>query len=136
MLIEKANGEEMKKEAIERLKMLNVHKNVLNEFINENKLNKSEGINGSLFWLNNEEQEKVKEYEENWNVLVYHVIKSYTVEFGEIYDLLYITDEKEFWEDERKLLENEIVLTHTLGPFEESGDIIVKSMNGGVIRVC
>ena len=114
--------------------MLNVHKNVLNEFIIENILNKSEGKNGILYWLSDKEQEKVKEYEEKWNVLVYHVIKTYTLDLGILYDLLYITNKKEYWEDERKRLKNELVLSHTIGPFEESGDIVVKQVNGGVVR--
>lgn len=134
LLLGKASKEEMKKEAIERLKMLNVHKNVLNEFIIENILNKSEGKNGILYWLSDKEQEKVKEYEEKWNVLVYHVIKTYTLDLGILYDLLYITNKKEYWEDERKRLKNELVLSHTIGPFEESGDIVVKQVNGGVVR--
>lgn len=135
MLIEKASKEEMKKEAIERLRMLDVYNSVLNEFINEDKLNKSEGKDGILYWLDDDEQEKVKGYEEKWNVLVYHVIKTYTIDFGLIYDLLYITNEKEFWEEERKRLKNGLVLTHTISCFEESGDITIKSINGGVVRV-
>lgn len=135
MLIEKASKEEMKKEAIERLRMLDVYNSVLNEFINEDKLNKSEGKDGILYWLDDDEQERVKEYEEKWNVLVYHVIKTYTIDFGLIYDLLYITNEKGFWEEERERLKNGLVLTHTISCFEESGDIMIKSINGGVVRV-
>ena len=108
MKLEKASQEEMKQEAINRMKMLLLHQNVINEFKKENKLNKSEGPLGTLYWLDEEEKETVKEYEEKWNVLVYHVIKSFTVDMGTIYDLLYITDEKDNWEEERKRLEQGI----------------------------
>ena len=135
MKIEKASQEEMKQEAINRMKMLLLHQNVINEFKKENKLNKSEGPLGTLYWLDEEEKGMVKEYEEKWNVLVYHVIKSFTVEMGVIHDLLYITDEKDYWEEERKRLEQGIVLSHTKSQFSESGDIFVINVSGGLVRL-
>ena len=135
MQLEKASQEEMKQEAINRMKMLLLHQNVINEFKKENKLNKSEGPLGTLYWLDEEEGDIVKEYEKKWNVLVYHVIKSFTVEMGVIYDLLYITDEKDYWEEERKRLEQGIVLSHTKSQFSESGDIFVINVSGGLVRL-
>ena len=41
---------------------------------------------------------KIKEFEENHNVLVYAVTHEYT-EFGERYDLLYVPDYKEEWDE-------------------------------------
>lgn len=135
MKIEKASQEEMKQEAINRMKMLLLHQNVINEFKTENKLNKSEGPLGTLYWLDEEEKEMVKEYEEKWNVLVYHLIKTFTKDMGVIYDLLYITDEKNYWEEERKRLEQGIVLSHTKSQFSESGDIFVINVSGGLARL-
>ena len=135
MKIEKASQEEMKQEAINRMKMLLLHQNVINEFKKENKLNKSEGPLGTLYWLDEEEKDIIKEYEEKWNVLVYHIIKSFTVDMGTIYDLLYITDEKDYWEEERKRLEQGIVLSHTKSQFNESGDIFVINVSGGLARL-
>ena len=135
MKIEKASQEEMKQEAINRMKMLLLHQNVINEFKTENKLNKSEGPLGTLYWLDEEEKGMVKEYEEKWNVLVYHVIKTFTKDMGIIYDLLYITDEKNYWEEERKRLEQGIVLSHTKSQFSESGDIFVINVSGGLARL-
>lgn len=42
--------EKMRAEAIERMKILNLHPNVLNEFKNENKINFSEFNLGILYW--------------------------------------------------------------------------------------
>ena len=66
-----------KEEAIKRMKKLELHPNVINEFITEGKINKSE-ISGILYWLNDEEEKFVKEFEEKYNGVVYHIIKSYT----------------------------------------------------------
>lgn len=135
MDFEKASREEMKEEALNRMKMLLLHQNVINEFKKENKLNKSEGPLGTLYWLDEEEGDIVKEYEKKWNVLVYHVIKTFTKDMDVIYDLLYITDEKDYWEEERKRLEQGIVLSHTKSQFSESGDIFVINVSGGLARL-
>lgn len=135
MKLEKASQEEMKLEALNRMKMLLLHQNVINEFKEENKLNKSEGPLGILYWLDEEEKCIIKEFEEKWNVLVYHIIKTFTKDMGAIYDLLYITDEKDYWEEERKRLEQGIVLSHTKSQFSESGDIFVINVSGGLARL-
>ena len=74
------------------MKKLLLHQNVINEFKKENKLNKSEGPLGTLYWLDEEEKGMVKEYEEKWNVLVYHVIKTFT---KDMFDGLEILDYKQ-----------------------------------------
>ena len=79
-----ASKEEMKEQALEIMKTLKLHENVINEFTTEDKLNKSEAPLGALYWLDDEEKQMVEEYEKKWNVLVYHVIKTYTVEMGAI----------------------------------------------------
>lgn len=135
MKLEKASKEEMKEEALERLKLLGIHKNVIKEFKEENILNKSEGILGSLYWLNEEEEEMVRKDEKNWNVLVYHIILTNTINNGKIYDLLFITEEKQYWLEERVRLKAGYVLSHTVSQFSESGDIFVKNKNGGLVRV-
>ena len=135
MKLEKASQEEMKQEALNRMKMLLLHRNVINEFKKENKLNKSEGPLGTLYWLDEEEKGMVKEYQEKWNVLVYHVIKTFTKDMGVIYDLLYIIDEKQYWEREREELKEGLVLSHTKSQFSESGDIFVINVSGGLARL-
>ena len=60
MKLERASKEEMKEEALERLNLLKINRNVIKEFKEENILNKSEGILGSLYWLDEKEEEMVK----------------------------------------------------------------------------
>ena len=82
------NIEETRAEAVKRLEALKVHKNVLNEFKGEEKLNKSEHM-GILYWLDDEEQAMVNEFEKKHEAVVYHVIHQFT-NIGDLYNLLYV----------------------------------------------
>lgn len=128
--------EEMKQECKVRLELLKIHPNAINDFIKQNKLNKSEGNLAILYWLDKEEEKLVKEFEEKYNILVYHVIKTNALEDGIIYDLLYITADRELWLEEREEIDNGCVLSFTVSAFSESGDIAIRSKNGGVMRIC
>lgn len=126
--------EELISEAIKRMSILDMHPNVIHEFENEQKLNRSETSLGILFWLTDEEQEMVKDFQNKYNVLVYHVIKTCTVQMGTIYDLLFITTEQEEWDIEKEDLKDDYAFVHTIGYFSESGMIKIKKVNGGVAR--
>ena len=95
------NAEELREaqkvEALKRLKKLDVHPNVIEDFKNGT-LNRSE-FGGILYWLNDDEKEIVDQFEEKTNCLVYHVIKNPT-EFGELLTLLYVSEYEEEWEQE------------------------------------
>ena len=126
---------EMRKlEAKKRLQLLNVHQNVINEFMKEDKLNKSDGKLGILYWLEDEEETMVKQFQEKHGVLVYHVLKTYTVNMGIIYDLLYISEDIECWDIEKDDLKHGYALSYTVSAFSESGVIKIKPINGGVVR--
>lgn len=78
----------MKEEAVSRLLKWGLHPNVVREFKEEDKLNRSEGP-GLLYWLTEEEQQMVKEFEETHNKVVYHLIKTPT-NIGLMYSILYV----------------------------------------------
>jgi len=129
---------ELKQEAIKRLKMLKVINNVISDFEQEDKLNVSE-FGGILFWLDDEVvKKKISELEEKYGVVVYHVILSQT-EFGTMYSFLYVSEEMEYWAEDREELEREgytyaYVFNKTYPEFSEGGGIIVEPMNGGLRR--
>ena len=135
----KVNKKEMKKEAIKRMKILQLHQNVLDDFMNENKLNKSDSPLASLYWLDEEEIKIVKDFEKRHNVLVYHVIHTFS-NLGETYELLFVTTEKEEWENEKRDLKNGFAFAQVIvidyDPNSEMGYIGVESKNGGIVRVC
>ena len=127
---------EIKDEAIKRMKLLQLHQNVIKEFQDENKLNRSEFCKGILYWIKDEEQQLVNEFQkEHKGYLVYHIIKTETVDFGTVYDLLYVTPYEDEWSSEREELKDNWIYSYTVTEFAECGPIKVKCINGGLARV-
>lgn len=128
---------EMKKaEALERMKMLKLHSNVINEFQNHDKVNLSEN-GGFLYWLNDDQKMRVAEFEKKYDALVYHVIRNIT-EFGELLSYLYVSDSKEEWEMDREDLTNGTALVYVENLNDkwcsEFGSIGIQPRLGGLLR--
>lgn len=125
-----------KQEAIHRMKILNLHGNVLREFEQEDQLNMSE-YGGFLYWLNSDQQAIVDEFEAEWNALVYHVIHSYT-SIGEMLTLLYVSNYPEEWEYDRLDLAEGYPLAYVKNlddPYlSEIGSVGIECRFGGLIR--
>ena len=126
-----------KQEAIERMKMLKIYSQAIKEFEKENVINVSEH-GGILFWLDDEQQEMVKKFEEKYNAVVYHVIHNYT-EFGELYSLLYVSQHENEWDYDKDDIRHNIALCYVVNKdekcFSEFGSIGIKPQYGGVIRI-
>lgn len=134
-------------EAIKRLEILEkeymLHKNVLKEFKADETIYYSETINkffaGVLYWLHNKDEfvEKVKEIEEKYNIYVYHCILTHT-NFGDLLTMLYISENEEYWNDEREQLKDGYVGAYVWNAsFEldsEFGDVGINGVNGGLVR--
>ena len=117
------------------MKLLHLHPNVINEFKNERKLNMSVSPLGSLYWLTDDEIELVKKFEqEHQGLTVYHILKTFTRDFGIVYDLLYVSNDEEEWETDRENIKDDLVMSRTLTADAESGLIKIKSINGGIVR--
>ena len=126
----------VKVEVLERMKLLKLHPNIIKEFEDENKLNRSEYGYGILFWLEEHEQQLVDEFQnKHKDYLVYHVIKTETRDFGTVYDLLYVTPYEDDWTLEREDLKNNLVMSYSVTEFAECGLIKIKCINGGLARV-
>ena len=124
----------LKQNGLKMLRFLRIHINAIYDYKNKARLNRSEN-QGILFWLTKEEQKLVDTFEkENPNCKVYHIIKTNSLDFGTVYDLLYVTDDEDYIKRAKEDLKDGLVLSHTLTQFPESGLISVKSANGGLIR--
>ena len=135
-LLKKAQNIDMiRNEALVRMKILKLHPNVINEFKNENKLNRSEFGMGILYWLTDDEKQLVKDFEKEYEgYIVYHVIKTNTVDFGVVYDLLYVSPQVNEWVLDREKLKDNIVMSYTVTECAECGPIQIKMINGGLAR--
>ena len=126
-----------KQEALERMKMLNLHGNIIKEFDKEGIVNLSEN-GGFLYWLDSDQQAIVDEFEAEHDALVYHVIHDCT-EIGELYSLLYVSKYEEEWEDDRNDLKDGYALVYVKNMDDdfcsEFGSIGVKPQYGGLVRM-
>lgn len=136
-MVENSKKAKAREEAIKRLKVLKVHEKVLREFKEEGKLNKSEQL-GILYWLDDNEVTMIKEFEQEYDAIVYHVIHQFT-NIGELYNLLYVSLEDDEWcidqEDLASGCTLAYVINKTMPDCSEFGSIGVEPCNGGVDRV-
>lgn len=129
---------EMKEESIKQMKILKLHRTAIKEFKEYNRLNKSRKL-GILYWLTDEEKEIVKRVEKKYDVLVYHVIETFS-NLGHTYDLLLVLKYKDEWnavDEDLKLgcaLAKTEVVDYDIN--SEIGYIGIQPINGGVTRVC
>lgn len=125
-----------KAQAIERMKKLGIMEQPVKEFEEEGKLNLSEN-GGLLYYLNEDEQKMVDDFEKENNGLVYHVIKSRTT-IGLMYALLYVSEYLEEWKmDMEDLGEGQAlayVVNMDMPDCSEFGTIGIKPSVGGLIR--
>lgn len=130
-------------EAIKRceiLKEMGVFKQSVNQFINNKQVSISEPPFGAFYWLNEEEQKQVEDFEKQYNSLVYMVIRSFT-EFGTLDSYLYVSQYKEEWEQDRQDLKDKSPLCYVYNKdceeFSEFGSIgfEVMKMSGGLKRI-
>ncbi len=128
--------EKQKQEAIERMKMLKLSNNVIKEFEKEGVINMSEN-GGILYWLDSDQQAIVDEFEKENNAVVYHVIHNFT-QFGELYALLYVSDDEDEWTYDREDIKIGCALAYVKNTTDdwcsEFGSIGIKPQYGGLVR--
>ena len=140
--------EQQKQEALNRLKILQMNfelmENVINEFELDNITYYSEYQNklfqGILYYISNEEEfeNAVKNFEIKYNALVYHAILVPT-KYGRILSLLYVSPHIEEWANDRNELAEGLPLTYCKNldddATSEFGTIQIAKANGGITRI-
>jgi len=132
----------LKQEAIRRMRKLELHDDgeytCLPDFEKNNNVWKSE-FYGALYWLDDEEKEIVKQFEEKYkkhNVMVYHCYKAHT-QFGEILYMLYVSNQSGEAKDFDVDLKHNIVFCYAANmsdpSLSEFGSAYVKSQFGGIV---
>ena len=131
--------ENKKVEAINRMKALDLFGPCIKAFKNRDEVQLSE-MTGGLYEIssNAELTAKVKEFEAEYNALVYHVIHTFT-QFGELYNFLYVSDYQEEWEMDHEDLKDNYIMCYVWNKDDdicsEFGTITVRQKFGGLVRV-
>lgn len=139
-----ATREEMKAEAIARMKMLGIVGNAIREFEQKEKLNYSDRTVigktrvGVIYWLDDRMQALVQLWEQRTGNLVYHVIRTNT-EIGELLDCLYVSKNPEEWKTDRNDIGNGQTISYTINTSDpscsEGGYIGIEAAHGGLLRI-
>ena len=134
----KATKEEMKQEAVEMLQALQIYKPYINSFkAKKQTVCMFERYGGYYADQYPELQKKIKEFEEKYNATVYAVTHEMS-SFGELYDLLYVSDEKSEWA--KPYFENGVAYVYAYcwnkddDWCSEMGEIGVTCHGGGISR--
>lgn len=130
------NGKK-KQEAIQRMKTLGIFPQTIRQF-KGGEVSYSEPPLGANYWLDDEQKKIVKEFEEEYNALVYFAVRSYT-EFGKLDAFLYVSDYEEEWEMDREDIQDgyavAYVYNHDVPEYSEVGSIVIQERFGGLVRV-
>lgn len=131
--------EKKKLEAVNRMKKFRLMPESIQAFANKNEVWLSE-ITGGLYEFSDNEvlNEKIQSIEDEYNLLVYHVIHSYT-EFGELYNFLYVSDNEEEWEMDNEDVAEGYAVAYVWNITDEwcseFGSIAIALRFGGLVRI-
>ena len=121
--------EEKKIEAVVRMKKLGIYGPTIEQFEQENLVSISEPPFGAFFWAEGADINRIREFEEEYNALVFMVVRSYTT-FGKMDSFLYISDYLEEWEFDNQLLDEKkvyaYIYNHDMPDCSEIGSIGVR----------
>ena len=127
-----------RQEAIKRMKMMQILPEAIRQFKDDGAIMVSEPPFGALYYITEKEQQEVAKFEQEYNALVYHVVRTYT-EFGHLDSWLFVSDYPEEWDMENTNIKRNIVFTWTINRsvdwMSDMGSIAFRPANGGLLRV-
>ena len=131
--------ENKKQKAIELMQKLDIYKPYIKGFKDKTNVCFFEFFGGYWAYQEPELMAKIKEFETQYNVLVYAVTHEYT-NFGECYDFLYIPDYKSDWKymlmpQKTMFYVSAYVWNKSDDMCSEFGTIGIRSFGGGIKRV-
>ena len=126
-----------KQQAIKSMEVLDIYKPYIKAFKDKGVITLFENYGG--FYI--EESElltKIKEFEQEYDAVVYAVTHEFT-NFGELYDFLYVSKYEEEWEMQFEDLQVGYASAYVWNKSDEwcseFGSIAVRSFGGGIKRV-
>ena len=125
-------------EAIKRMKMMQILPEAIRQFKDAGKVMVSEPPFGALYYITEKERQEVAKFEQEYNALVYHVVRTYT-NFGQLDSWLFVSNYPEEWDMENANIKRNIVFTWTINRdvdwMSDMGSIAFRPANGGLLRV-
>jgi len=97
--------EDKKIEAISRMKQLGIYSETVRQFEKNDQVSISAPPLGAFFRAEKDELERIRDFETDYNTLVYLVIRSFT-NFGKLDHFLYVSDHPDEWEMARDALQH------------------------------
>ena len=120
--------EEKKAEAVARMKMLGIFNQTIKQF-EDGYISRSEPPVGAYYWVEGEELEAIRKFEQENNCLVYTVVRAYT-NIGMMDSYLFVSDYKEEWAMDREDLKDGLAVSYTINydasNYSEFGTIGIK----------
>lgn len=104
---------QQKEEAIARMKLLRLRKNVVQNFTETGLPQVCTRPNGRFILLNAPELDKVRKFQKEYTALVYAVLRAVTI-YGTLDSYLYVSSEAGEWKEDRKCLDEGYTLTYTV----------------------
>ena len=135
--------EKKKAEAIRRMKKLGIFNQTIKQFEKENLISVSEPPFGGLYWAEEDVLQRIREFEQEYNGLVFLVVRSAMNIAGDIMEMdsyLFVSDYEEEWDMDNESIDDGYVFAYVYNrtaPFcSEMGSIVVERTSaGGLIRV-
>ena len=100
-----------KAEALARMKELGIYGPTIQQFEKSGKISLSEPPVGAFFWIEGEDLERVRAFDQKYNALVFVAIRSYTT-IGKMDSFLFVSDYPEDWEIDRQSLKDGEVMAY------------------------
>lgn len=104
--------EEKKAEAISRMKMLGIYPETIKQF-EAGYVSRSDPPFGAYYWVEGEELEELRKFEQENDCLVYTVIRAYTT-IGLMDSYLFVSDNRDDWEPDRCDLKDGYAFSYTV----------------------
>lgn len=137
-MIDSVLRQQMKSEAIGRMKSIRLYSYIIEDFETEDNIQVYEPPQGAAYWLEEEEESVVKSIEKDQDILIWGVIRSfmkYNNDSIVIDNMLFVTSNQDNWQQERDELVNGNPLVYTVMEGDistlEMGHISIYMSEGG-----
>lgn len=105
--------EEKKTEAISRMKTLGIFPETIKQFEKGDYVSRSEPPFGAYYWVEGDELDALRKFEQAHNCLVYTVVRAYT-SIGMMDSYLFVSDCKDDWDSDRDDLKEGYAFSYTV----------------------